>query len=52
MCFCFITKVIKSYKVFKTVRLTGGKPQKSRLIHLISRFGIETTSKFHARLRV
>ena len=52
MCFFFITKVIKSYKVFKTVHLTVGKLEKSSLIHLISRFGTETTSKFHARLRV
>ena len=32
--FCFITKVIKSYKVFETVRLTVGKLEKSSLIHL------------------
>ena len=52
MCFCFITKVIKSYKVFETVGLTGGKPQKSRSIQLISCFGTETNSNFHVRLRV
>ena len=48
----FIKKVIKSYKVFESVRLTGEKPQKLRSIQLISCFGTETNSNFHARLRV